>query len=334
VELERDDIRIALPSKGRLAEATLSFLEGAGLRVHKPNPRQFEATIPSIPHLTVLFQRAGDIVVSVRDGSVDFGITGMDAVCEKRGSNGAILNLLEELGFGHCSLWVIVPESWKDVNQMADVRRMCMKMERPLRVATKFPHLTAAFFQEQGIDELALIHAEGTLEAAPAIGYADLIVDLVSTGTTLHDNRLRTLDDGLILESQTCLIANRARLKEYPAALAMARQLIEFIDAHMNAAKNVAIFANMRGESPEAIAERIFSQKVIGGLQGPTISPVITRERENWFAIHIIVLRERLAEAITELRAIGGSGVVVAPVTYIFEEEPLSYKAMLKALEA
>src|SRR5262245_46464787 len=75
---DRTDIRLALPSKGRIAEDALSFMADAGLRVYKPNPRQLTADIPAMPRLTVLFQRAGDIPVSIRDGSVDFGITSWD----------------------------------------------------------------------------------------------------------------------------------------------------------------------------------------------------------------------------------------------------------------
>src|SRR5690242_3640351 len=108
---ERTDIRLALPSKGRLADDALDFLAEAGLRVYKPNPRQFEATIPSLPGLTVLFQRAGDIAVSVRDGSVDFGITGWDAVCERCGDHDDLLPLHRGLGFGYCTLNAIVPQA-------------------------------------------------------------------------------------------------------------------------------------------------------------------------------------------------------------------------------
>ncbi len=73
-------VRLSLPSKGRLAEDALAFLQSCGLSVYKPNPRQYEATLPALPDLTVLFQRPADIVVSVRDGSVDFGITGIDVI--------------------------------------------------------------------------------------------------------------------------------------------------------------------------------------------------------------------------------------------------------------
>ncbi len=329
----RKDVRLALPSKGRLAGGALTFLGEAGLSVHKPNPRQFEATIPAMPGLTVLFQRAADIVVSVRDGSIDFGITGWDVVSERDDKNGEILPLHRQLGFGHCTLNVIVPESWDEVHSVEDLAKLRARGQSPLRVGTKFPNLTAKFFRRHGLEDTRLIEAEGTLEVAPAIGYADLIVDLVSTGTTLRDNRLNALEDGLILTSQACLIANRSSLKSRPEVLAMARQLLEFIVAHLRAVSNVAIHANMRGESPRAIAKRMFSQSVIGGLQGPTISPVITPQGGDLYAAHIIVHRDDLVQAIAELRAVGGSGVVVTPVTYIFEEEPAASQAMLEALE-
>jgi ATP phosphoribosyltransferase len=325
------DIRLSLPSKGRLAQAALDFLAACGLVVEKPNPRQYAARISTLPELTVLFQRPGDIVVSVRDGSVDFGITGMDMVAERQGENGAVLVLHDGLGFGHCRLALAVPEVWETVLTMTDLAAHAGG--RPLRVATKFPHLTGNFLARHGVP-FALINAEGTLEVAPTIGYADLIADLVSSGQTLRDNRLRPLDDGIIIHSQAALIANRAALKTAPRVLAIARQLLEYAEAHLRAVDHVAVFANMRGASPRAIAEQMFSQEMLGGLQGPTVSPVIVRNgNPNWYAIHIVVRRDQLFRAVAELRAIGGSGVVVTPVSYIFEEEPVRYRAMMEALQ-
>jgi ATP phosphoribosyltransferase len=326
-------IRFSLPSKGRLAEESLVFLKNCGFDVYKPNPRQYEASLPALPGVTVLFQRPTDIVISVRNGSVDFGITGLDVLAEHGGPNGAIVPILSTLGFGSCTLNVIVPEAWEDVSQMKDLAARQAALGRPLRVATKFPNVARPFFHQYGLADVQFIEAEGTLEIAPTIGYADLITDLVSSGQTLRDNRLKPLADGQILASQAALIANRAALKDNPATLAIARQLLEFIEAYQRAQNNVSIFANMRGESPEAIAARVFSQKTIGGLNGPTLSNIIRKDNEpNWYALHIVVHRDELFAAINELRAIGGSGVVVAPVTYIFEEEPPRYKAMLDAL--
>lgn len=329
----RADLRLSIPSKGRLAEETVAFLAACGIDIYKPNPRQYEATIPSIPGLTVLFQRPTDIVISVRNGSVDFGITGLDVLEEHRGENGDILVLHEALGYGKCALALAVPESWESVQAVADLKEKAAALGHPLRVATKFPELTARFLATQDVP-FSIVSAEGTLEIAPAIGYADMICDLVSSGQTLRDNRLRPLEDGVVQPSQAVLVANTAALKNDPRMLEVAHRLLEFVEAYLRAHNNLSIFANMRGESPQAIAQRIFSQKTIGGLNGPTISNIIHRDGDpNWYALHIIIHRDELFDAISELRAIGGSGVVVAPVTYIFEEEPPRYKAMLDALK-
>jgi ATP phosphoribosyltransferase len=326
-------IRLSLPSKGRLQDDSLNFLAECGLPVYKFNPRQYQAKMPALPDLTVLFQRPSDIVVSVRDGSVDFGITGIDILEEKRGANGDILVMHDSLGFGHCSLMLAVPETWETVMDLESLKTHVKSYDRPVRVATKFPLLTEKFLSGQNIPH-TIILAEGTLETAPTIGYADIISDLVSSGQTLQDNRLRSLPDGLILPSQATLIANKKSLKVNPNVLEMARRLLEYIEAHLRAKENLLVIANVRGESPEAITAKMFKQTIIGGLQGPTVSPVMVRESEQkWFSVTIVVRRDRLPQAITELRSIGGSGIIVSPVTYIFEEEPPRYTAMLDALK-
>ena len=330
---DQKTIRLSLPSKGRLESDALDFLSAAGLRVFKPNPRQYQAEVPAIPELGVIFQRPGDIVVSVRQGSVDFGITGIDVIEERRGGNGDILILHDGLGFGYCSLTLAVPETWEQVMDIASLKNYSGTLEHPLRVATKFPVLTERFLNQKDISHI-LISAEGTLETAPTIGYADIISDLVSSGQTLKDNRLRALPDGVIQPSQAALIANRKALQTNPNALEMARRLLEYIEAHLRAEENLLVVANMRGESPEVIAQRMFNETTVSGLQGPTVSPVIVRDaKQKWFSVSIVVRRADLSRAITELRNIGGSGIIVSPVTYIFEEEPPRYKAMLNALQ-
>lgn len=330
---ENRNIRIALPSKGLLSDGSKELFASVGFRIYNPNPRQYKATIPRLPGVDVIFQRPGDIVVSVRDGSVDFGVTGRDVFLEKRGVNGNIFELHDRLGFGHCSLNIIVPESLEVIQHVEDLIKLEEIVQRPLKVATKFPNLTNIFFQQNINLEIKVIEAEGALEIAPTVGYADIIVDLVSTGTTLRDNRLKILKGGEILRSQACLIANRARLKASRQTLEVAKQLLELIGANLRANEKLAVFANVRGESPESIAKLIFKKNTIGGLEGPTISRVITRGGENLFAIHLIVRKDQLHQAIGEIREVGGSGVVVSPVNYIFEEEPPELISMLRALE-
>ena len=280
----------------------------------------------------MIFQRAADIVTSVRDGSIDFGITGYDVVAESQAENKEIYILHDKLGFGNCSLNLAVPENWDDVADVSDLRSYASRLDRPLRVGTKYENLASEFFNDQNIP-FQLVTSEGTLEIAPAIGYADMICDVVSSGLTLRDNRLRALVGGQILQSQAVLIGNAATLSGDPKALKIARILIEYFEAHLIAKQKLAVFANMRGETPEAIAQLIFESPAISGLQGPTISPVIVKnDSQTWFAVNIIVSRDNLYQAISELRAIGGSGVIVLPVTYIFDEEPPRYTRLEKII--
>lgn len=337
----REDIRLALPSKGILQEGALEFLAACGLKVFRPNPRQYEAKIPAIPGLLVMFQRPGDIVTGVRQGSLDFGITGLDVLQEKQGEEGktavSILMLHEALGFGPCTLNLAIPEdsTVRRVAELAEWSQQLGENGRFLRIATKFPHLTGRFLDQHGVKLYKLIPVEGTLEIAPAIGYADVICDLVSSGVTLRDNHLRPLVDGVVLRSQACLIANYHTLQNRPEVLQVARQLLEYIEAHLRAESSYMVTANVRGETAELIADRMFHQTSLGGLQGPTISRVVARPQlqgENWYAVNIVVGKNQLFPAIAELRAIGGSGVIVSPVTYIFEEEPERYQKMVQAL--
>lgn len=330
--MQHTDLRLSLPSKGRLAEDAVHFLARCGLDIHRPNLRQYEASLPDLPGLTVIFQRPTDIVTSVRDGSVDFGITGLDVVQERGGDNGEIIVVHEALGFGQCSLALAVPETWP-VQTVTELRSYAAAQPHPLRVATHFLKLTGRFLAQQKITNTILVESEGTLEVAPAIGFADLICDLVASGQTLRDNRLRPLRDGFIVRSQAVLIANRAELLNNPQALRLVSQLLEYIEAHLRAEENYLIIANMRGDDPAAIAQALFTQPELSGLQGPTIAPVYTRNREPYHSVSIVVRKSNLVPAVRALRSVGGSGVIVTPVTYIFEEEPPRYKTMVATLQ-
>jgi ATP phosphoribosyltransferase len=110
--------------------------------------------------------------------------------------------------------------------------------------------------------------------------------------------------------------------------------MLERFEAHLRATEHYTIIANIRGDSPEQVAQKIFGQPNLGGLQGPTISRVYLREVADisWYAITIVVRKDGLHQAVGQLRAIGGSGVLVLPVTYIFEEEPPRWLKLLETL--
>jgi ATP phosphoribosyltransferase len=330
-------IRLAIASKGRMETETLGFLDECGLNVTKLNPRQYVATIPAIPELEVWFQRSADIVRKVRYGDVSLGITGFDSLAEYRGEGDEVIVLHDTLGFSGCQLVLAIPDEWDDVgsiDDLADLARRRAIEGRPLRIGTKYERLVTRFLSERGIEPYQLIRSEGALEAGPHMGFVDLIADLTASGITLRENRLKEIERGTILTSEACLIGNRHTLRNRPEVLMVAQQLLEFIDAHLRATGFHAIIANIQGESAEAVAQEVLSQPDLAGLQGPTISPVYLRDSSagNWYAISIIVRKERLVQAVGGLRAIGGSGVVVSPATYIFEDEPVTVRELLAEL--
>ncbi len=321
----RETIRLGIPSKGRLRDAALDFLEQCGLKVYKPNSRQYIANVPAIPNLEVVFQRAGDIVVGVRSGSLDFGITGLDIVEEYRGEKQRVVVMHDALGFGRCRLELGVPEAWTDVDSVEELRTKLNGIAGAPRLASKFPTLTRRYLAENDLSDCQIISPEGTLEIAPELGYADFIVDLVSSGQTLKDNRMKTIAGGCMLKAQASLIGNRNNLSN-PAVLAVANTLLELTEANLRAKGYYHLIGNMRGDSPEAIGKLLFEKTNYGGLSGPTIARVIDRQNSaDTYAINIIVPKPDIAVAVKELRAIGATGVVVLPITYIFEEEPETF---------
>ena len=321
-----------------MAELSFDFLEKCGLRVHRPNSRQYIASIPMYPNVEVILQRPGDIAIGVRQGSLDFGFVGYDLLSEKNfGYEHKTLILHEALGYGRCTLNFAAPNAL-GVDSVSDLKAYANQLAqagRTLRVATKFPKLTARFLEQHAIQPFRLIDAEGTLEIAPTIGFADVIVDLVSSGQTLRDNNLHTLENGELLRSQMVLVANRTALRDRPDVLAIARVFLENIEAYLRAKDSVMVVANMRGESAEIIAQRMFDHPELSGLRGPTIAPIYTNNGNGhrWFSISIAIKKVEMTQTISALRSIGGSGVIVTPALYIFEEEPKRYRAMLDALQ-
>jgi len=320
-------IRIGIPSKGRMESETQEFLNSCGFKIRR-NRQQYIGWLEGFPNLQVVFQRQKDIINGVLNGNLAFGIVGLDILTELTLKDpDKIIIIHDDLGFGKCTLEVSIPENWEEIT-MKDLKQR----NQILRIASKFPLLTKEFFNRHELD-FELIKAEGTIEVAPTLGYSDIIVELVSTGQTLKDNRLKKLQDGCILQSQACFIANRKILKRNQIVLDISRTFLEYFEATIRAKDYVSVFINMRGKDPENVAQKMFTNESLKGLQGPTISPVISSKGGSWFAIHIIVEKIKLTETIRALREIGGSGVVVSPTLFIFEEEPKRYKDLVKNLE-
>jgi ATP phosphoribosyltransferase len=328
-------ITLALPSKGAIADPTLNFLAECGLRVDKPNPRQYTGTIPAIPGVEVLFQRVTDVVYKVSDSTVEFGITGLDVVREHPSDDLIVIH--PDLRYGYCKLVVAVPESWIDVVTTADLAEVALDFRdskrRNLRVATKYPNMTRQYFHAWGIHHFSLVNAEGAIEAAPTIGYADVIVDLAQTGTTLRENHLKALPDGVLVESQACLVGNRRALRD-PNTLNAARLFAERIDAAITGREYSQLSVNMRGESAATVAHKVAANALTHGLKGPTVSPIYGTDDgdEGWFTIGITIPTKNLLPAVEYLRSIGATQVIAAPVRYLFLEHSPTFARLCAQL--
>lgn len=336
---DRAVVRIGLPSKGRMAEQTLSLLKSCQLSVRQLNPRQYTADIPLIPNLEVWFQRPKDIVRKLQSGDLDLGIVGFDIVSEYGKGTEDLVVVHDALEFGHCRLSLAVPKEgiYENINTLEDLVNMPeWTEERPLRVVTGFGHLGDKFLREKGFKHVLFLSADGALESYPPMGMADAIVDLVSSGTTLRENNLKEIEGGVVLESQATLVASRKSLHKRKGVLEITHELLERLEAHLRATAELMVTANMRGNSAEEVAERVLSQTSICGLQGPTISPVYCRRdgkvEVEYYAINVVVPQKLLYKSIQQLRSVGGSGVLVTKLTYIFDEETPRWRNLLSEL--
>lgn len=329
-------LRMALPSKG-MEQQTLDFLALCGMKVSRPNPRQYRATIPALAGVEVLFQRVTDVFAKVAEGSVDLGITGYDVVREHQREDDGVLMLEKALGYAGCALVLAVPEGWIDVSSVIDVAEISAEFRRrgrDLRVATKYPNLTRQFLFDNGINYFTIVESDGALEAAPALNAADVIVDIVSSGVTLRENRLKRLSGGTIVESEACLIGNRTALRDSPEKLEIVRQVLELIEAQMRSREYFSLTGNIRGDSPEAVARRVTSHTEVAGLRGPTISRVYPKlgGEEGWYAATVVVQSKLLLQAIDALRRAGAGDVSVAPLRYMFQSKCWSFEALRRQL--
>ena len=330
--LAKGDLRLLLPSDGALHESSLAFLEASGLGVLRPSARRYTAWIPALSQVEVLFQRTADITQKVEEGSAELGITGMDRYLEYRNDEDSVVTLIDDLRFGRCDFVLAVPDSWMDVTSVADLADLAAEFRqagKQLRIATKYPRLLRQYFSKKGINYFTLVPASGTLEAAPTAGYADLIADLTSTGTTLRENRLKTVDQGTILVSQACLIGNPSLLAASPLSRRLARSIVELMEAHLRAEPFYRLTANVQGPSPEEVSATILSRPELAGLRGPTVARVYNVEELDWHSVSLLVKKEKLLEAVDHLRACGAVDIAASQVSYLFDGHSEAYQNSL-----
>lgn len=281
-------IRIALPNKGRLADGARALLEQAGLEFDARGDRALQAALGE--DFVALFVNARDIPEFVADGAADMGITGRDLVAEADRA----VEVLLDLGFGRCRLAVAATED-SSIRTLDDLTRNA-------RIATVFPHATSAFFNTRN-QPIVLVPISGAVENAPHLGVADLIVDLVSTGSTLKMNGLREV--ATILESTALLIAGPHLLAREDGAR-KARELTAALESVLRAQGKRYLMANV----PRARLDAV--KRILPGISGPTVIDVM--DGGGFVAAHAVIERRDVYRIISELKGIGATGILVTTI--------------------
>jgi len=283
-----DRLRIALPNKGRLAEGALELLERAGLEPEMASERVLRADLGA--DFTGLFVRASDIPEFIADGAADLGITGSDLVDEASRP----LDILARLGFGRCRLVVAARDGdWDDV----------AGLPAGVRIATSFPRTTARWFADRG-QRIEVVPVNGAAEIAPHIGVADVIADLVGTGSTLRVNGLREL--ATISSSEAVLVARRGFADGADPKARVARDLVTALESVIRAAGKRYLMANV----PRAVLAEL--RQVLPGLNGPTIVDILNGG--DHVAAHAVVEQTDVYRTIAELKRLGAEGILVTRI--------------------
>lgn len=273
-----DNLRIGIPSKGRLGELSERLLNDAGISFRRPS-RSLFAKVKDMP-MEVTFLRTDDIPVLCAEGAIDMGITGSDLVAEAD----VEVETRLQLGEGRCRLSVCVP----DDSQYDSPSEM-----NGCRVATSFPNVTQQYFHSLGAD-IRVVELSGSVEVMISLGVADAIVDLVETGSTLAANRLKILSD--IGHYETVLIQNPEI-----ESVELADRIVRRLEGVTIARSYSLVEFNIPRSQIEA------AHQIAPGFNSPTINPL---EDSDWCAVRVMVKRSNVINVMERLESIGASAIL------------------------
>ena len=311
-------LNIALPSSGPLYQSTIDFLNDAGISINRSSSRAYTGITTFDENIKIIFQRQSDICLSLDNKVADLGVMGLDRYKEYI-NNSSSKVVIEKMGYGNCDLVIAVPQSWQNVNNMSELRTAKQTNSSTLKVATKYPVQTNAFFSTNGLENYEIISTNGAVEVAPQTGLADIIVDISSTGTTIRENDLKILDDGYLLFSQATMISNPELLSKSEDKLKSAKRLLYFILGHMNSKLYNTIIFNIESENENQLFEMLNQYSSIRGIIGPTIAKVYSSDERNWFSVTIVVSNEKLGESIEILDKLKAEGITIVQNKLVFD---------------
>jgi len=282
-------MKIAIQRNGRLTEDSVALLRACGLSF------EFQKQSLYSPcnnfDLDVLAIRDDDIPEYVQDGVADLGIIGENVLQERN----ARVHLLAPLGFGGCKLMISVPQR-SAIRKVSDLNGQ--------RIGTTYPTILKSFLKENKV-RAEIIELSGSVELAPSLNVADVICDIVSTGTTAKMYGLRTFCT--VLESQAVLVANPASIRDKKKRAIIDRLMIRVHGSQEASGKRYLMM-----NAPANSVSRL--KRVIPSLKSPTIVPLA---ETGMVAIHSVVAEDVFWDVMEKLKKAGASDIIVVPIETI-----------------
>ena len=288
-------LKVAVQKSGRLADPSVDLLVRCGLKLSRGKD-QLVGYGENLP-LDVLFVRDDDIPDLVQQDVCDLGLVGLNVLEEKRlelsaRGHPARFQCLRTLDFGRCRLALAIPQgsAWDGTRSL-----------RGRRIATTYPLLLAQYLRERDIDA-EIVTLSGAVEIAPRLGRADLICDLVATGSTLQANHLREVET--VLESHAVLI--RTPLDLPAARHEWVQRLLMRIDGVQQVRESKYIMLH----APRSALPEI--RRLLPGSESPTIIPL--EGSADRVAVHAVCRENVFWETLESLKRVGASALLVLPV--------------------
>jgi len=280
------NLKLAVQKKGRLTEKSVELLKHCGIDIDHYSER---LVVPAYNFpLELLFLRDDDIPEYVQDGVADIGIVGEDVFVSKN----ARTEIVEKLGFGKCSLMLAAPE------------KIAIKTTKDIEgktIATSYPRIVQNYLDKNNINA-KIIEISGSVEIAPALGVADIICDIVSTGNTLMMNKLNKSIS--VFESQAVMIRSTSNDMK-PEKAEILNELHKRIKSVLRAKSSRYLMMNV----PKSNLEKI--EKVIPSVKSPTILPLAD---ENLVAVHAVIPEGFLWKIVDALKDLGATGILLLPI--------------------
>lgn len=273
-------IRIAVPNKGSLADASIAILKEAGYR-QRVDARDLVLLDPD-NGVEFYYLRPRDIAIYVGSGELEAGITGRDLLID----SGAPANEILELGFGS-STFRFAGSAERDW-QLSDLAGK--------RIATAYPGLVAAHLKNLNISA-EVVRLDGAVESSVRLGVADVIADVVSTGNTLRQAGLKIFGDP-ILQSEAVLIKNSSQADG-----------LEILMRRLQGVVTARKYVLLDYDIPKSALER--ACELTPGLESPTISPL---QKQDWVAVRAMVPRQDTNSVMDDLWTIGARGILVTDI--------------------